>query len=203
MSAPRPNTLILDELSLDPSTLSRSAIDAIRMGFGMGGGIALILGVVLLAWPDKSLAVIAIIIGVNFIAAAMVRLAIAIFVTGLGGGLRVLNVVVGILLLILGIVAIKNSVATGAILAILVVVVIGLGWILEGIITLVESGRAQSRGWAIVFGVVSVLAGVAVLTVPELSAMALVTLSGILLGIVGVVGIVRAITFGRGAARAR
>lgn len=203
MSAPRPATLSLDELSLDPSNLSRSAVDAIRMAFGIGGGIALVLGVVLLAWPAKSLAVIAIIIGVNFVAAAMVRLAMAIFVTGLGGGLRVLNVVVGILLLILGIVAIKNSVATGAILAILVVVVIGLGWILEGIITLVESGRAQSRGWAIVFGVVSVLAGVAVLTVPELSAMALVTLSGILLAIVGIAGIVRAITFGRGAPRAR
>src|SRR6187431_3149123 len=165
-----------DELSLDEKNLGKSAINAVRVAFGVGGAVALILGIVLLVWPDKSLTILAIILGINFIVLGIIRLALSIFTSGVSGGLRVLNILFGILLIILGVVALKNAAAAAELLAIIVVVIIGIGWIVEGVLALVESGNSPSRGWAITFGVISILAGIVVLVIP---------------------GIVRAFSFGR------
>ena len=198
MSSTEP-TIVVNEFSLDAKELSKSAINALRVAFGVAGVVALILGIVLLVWPEKTFTVVAIILGINFLVVGIVRLALSIFTAGVSAGLRVLNILFGILLIIVGVVAIKNAAVAAELLVIFVVVLIGIGWIIEGVLALVESGKSESRGWAITFGIISVLAGIVVLVVPLTTAALLVWLSGIALVVLGIVGIVRAFTFGKSA----
>jgi uncharacterized membrane protein HdeD (DUF308 family) len=113
--------------------------------------------------------------------------------------MRTLNILLGVLLIVAGIIALKNVAATTAALLILVVAVIGVGWIIEGVLAIVESRGAPSSGWAITSGIISIIAGIVVLIIPGWSAVWLILMAGIVLIIVGILGIVRAFTFGRDA----
>ncbi|WP_345764771.1 HdeD family acid-resistance protein [Diaminobutyricibacter sp. McL0608] len=185
--------------SLDARDLTRSAINGIRAAFAVSGIVALVFGILLLFWPDRTLSVLAIFLGIYFLIAGIVRLALGIFSRGISGGHRTLDILFGLLLVIAGIIAIKNSQTAAAALLILIVAIIGIGWIIEGVMALAESGRAASRGWAITFGIVSVIAGIVVLVIPGWSAFWLLLISAIILIVLGVIGIVRAFTFGRDA----
>ena len=57
---------------------------------------------------------------------------------------------------------------------------------------------AGSRGWAIFFGILSILAGIVVLFSPLWGIAILFVIAGIALIVLGIVQIVRAFTFGRG-----
>jgi uncharacterized membrane protein HdeD (DUF308 family) len=197
MSSAQKTAPSLDIFALDPVKLTKSAISGLRLAFGISGAVALILGIVLLVWPNKTLAVVAVFLGINFLITGAVKLALGIFSQGLSAGLRVLDILFGVFLAIAGIVAIKNSAATGEALLIFTVIIIGIGWIIEGILAMVESGKGPTRTWAILFGAISVVAGVVVLAVPVWSALWLLTITAISLIILGVLGIARAFTFGR------
>ena len=83
------------------------------------------------------------------------------------------------------------------VLVILAVAFIGIGWIVEGVMSLVESGRARSSGWAIAYGILSILAGLVVLVMPASSTVFLILFAAVALIVLGIIGIVRAFTFGR------
>lgn len=197
MSIPDSNSEIIDHFAVDAKKLTASAINGIRVAFGVGGAAALILGIVLLFVPRETLQVAAILLGIYFLIAGIVRLALGIFSRGITGGMRTLDILLGLLLIIAGIIALRNSAVTGAALLILLVAVIGIGWIIEGVLAIVESGGAASRGWAIAFGVLSIIAGIIVLVIPGWASVWLVLFSAITLIVLGIVGIVRAFTFGR------
>jgi uncharacterized membrane protein HdeD (DUF308 family) len=153
----------------------------------------------LLVWPAKTLGVVAIFLGIYFLVAGVIRLAMGIFSKGISGGMRTLHILLGVLLIVAGIISLKNVAATTAALLILVVAVIGVGWIIEGVLAIVESRGAPSSGWAITSGIISIIAGIVVLIIPGWSAVWLILMAGIVLIIVGILGIVRAFTFGRDA----
>jgi uncharacterized membrane protein HdeD (DUF308 family) len=188
---------LIHEFSLSADGLTRSAVNGIRTALGISGAAALILGVVLLFWPAKTLSVMAVFLGIYFLIAGIARLAIGIFSRGISGGIRTLNLVFGALLLFVGIVALKNVSAAAATLVIFAIAFIGVGWIIEGVVVLAESARAASRGWAITFGILSIVAGIVVLVIPAASATFLLLFAAIALIVIGIVGIVRAFTFGR------
>lgn len=198
MSSPQSTVPTIDVFALDPTKLTQAAVKGLRLAFGISGAVALILGIILLAWPSKTLAVVAIFLGINFLVTGAVKLAIGIFSHGLSAGLRTLDILFGLFLLAAGIIAIKNSAATGEALLIFTVIIIGIGWIIEGILAMVEAGKGPSRIWALVFGAISVVAGIMVLSVPVWSALWLLSITAIVLIILGIAGIVRAFTFGRG-----
>lgn len=188
---------LIHEFSLDAAGLTRSAINGIRTALGISGAAAVILGVVLLFWPEKTLSVVAVFVGIYFLIAGIARLAIGIFSRGISGGIRTLNIVLGALLVFVAILALKNVSAAAATLVIFAIALIGVGWIIEGVMAIAESARAASRGWAITFGILSILAGIVVLLVPASSAALLLLFAAIALIVIGIVGIVRAFTFGR------
>jgi uncharacterized membrane protein HdeD (DUF308 family) len=194
MSATDP---IVNELSLNARDMTRSAINAVRTALGVSGGVALILGIVLLFWPEKTLSVLAVFLGIYFLIAGVLRLAIGIFAHGLRGGSRVLNIILGVLLIFAGILALKNISAAAVTLVIFAVAFIGVAWIIEGVMALAEAGRAASLGWAIAFGILSIIAGIVVLVLPASSAVFLLWFAAFALIVLGVIGIVRAFTFGR------
>jgi uncharacterized membrane protein HdeD (DUF308 family) len=197
MSANDPTNPAMHDFTLDAAQMTRGAITAARTAIGVSGFVALILGIVLLFWPEKTLSVLAIFLGLYFLVAGILRLGIGIFARGISGGSRTLNVVLGALLIFAGIVALKNVSAAAVTLVIFAVAFIGVGWIIEGVMALAESGRAASSGWAITFGILSIIAGIVVLVLPASSAVFLIWFSAIALIVLGIIGIVRAFTFGR------
>lgn len=199
MTATDPLENLVHDFALNAKNLTKSAINGIRLAFGIGGIVALILGVVLLVWPEKTLGVVAIFLGIYFLVAGVLRLAMGIFSKGISGGMRTLDILLGVLLIVAGVIALKNVAATTAALLILIVAVIGVGWIIEGVLAIVESRGAPSSGWAITSGIISIIAGIVVLVIPGWSAVWLVLMAGIVLIIVGILGIVRAFTFGKDA----
>ena len=186
-----------DIFALDPQKLAGKAIKGLRVAFAISGAAALILGIVLLLWPTKTLAVVAVFLGINFLIAGAVRVGLGVFSHGLSAGLRILDVFLGLLILVAGVITLRNAAATGEALLIFTVIFIGIGWIIEGIIAIVEAGKASTRTWAMVFGVLSVLAGIVVLVVPVWTAQWLLLVTAIMLILLGIVGLVRAFTFGK------
>lgn len=187
----------IDVFALDPHKLTEKAVKWLRIAFAASGAVALILGLVLLLWPTKTMAVVAVFLGINFIITGGIKVAVGIFSHSISAGMRILDILLGLFVLVAGIIAIRNSAATGEILVIFTVIMIGIGWIFEGIIAMAEAGKSPSRTWAIAFGIISLLAGIAVLAVPVWTAAWLLLMTAIMLIILGVVGIVRAFTFGR------
>ncbi|QNE34327.1 HdeD family acid-resistance protein [Leifsonia shinshuensis] len=197
MSSPDPLDSVVRDLSLDASEMTRSAINGIRAVLGVSGAVAVILGVVLLFWPAKTIAVLAVFLGIYFLIAGIMRLAMGIFARGIGGGIRTLNIILGILLVFLAIVTLKNVSTAATVLVIFALAFIGVGWIIEGVMALVEAGRSRSAGWAIAYGILSIIAGLVVLFLPASSAVFLILFAAIALIVLGIIGIVRAFTFGR------
>ena len=75
--------------------------------------------------------------------------------------------------------------------------VVGLGWMLEGVMALVESWRMPSSAWAVIYALLSIVAGFIVLFSPVSSTTWLILFGGCALVAIGIVAIVRAFTFGK------
>lgn len=75
--------------------------------------------------------------------------------------------------------------------------IVGFGWIIEGVMTLLESGLVHNRGFAVASGVLSIAAGVVIFAWPVESTGLLVLFAGASLAVLGAMLLVRAISFGR------
>jgi uncharacterized membrane protein HdeD (DUF308 family) len=181
----------------DDAASAKSVVRVLQTGLFIGALIALVAGGAILAWPGGSSTVIALIFGLYFLIRGLVRVAVGIFGPGLTGGGRALSIVIGILLIVVGVFAYKSPSGILELLGIL----IGIMWIIDGIATLVESGRGSSRGIAITLGLISLIAGVAVLFVPAAAVDVLIILGGVFLIVIGVAQAIGAFTIGRMAKR--
>ena len=168
----------------------------IRSAWGIGGLVALIVGILILVWPGHAAAVIAAIIGVYAIVTGLVYLGLGIFARGSRVWARIGHLVLGALFVVGGIVALSNLRAATAVLALVVGITVGVLWIFEGVVALTLLRDVPSRAWVILYAILSVLAGVALLFSPLYGALALWWLVGILLVVLGITQIVRALRFG-------
>ncbi len=176
------------------TSFEKSAVNGIRTALGIGGAIALIVGILILVWPLKTAAVGTAIIAVYAIASGLVYAGLGIFSKSLGGWARVGHIVLGIVFVAAGIIALVNLSDTTVFLAIFVGVFIGITWIVEGIVALTTLGGSASKGWTIFFAILSLIAGVILLFSPLYVAL-LWLFVGISLIALGIVQIVRAFTF--------
>ena len=176
------------------SEAEKSAVNGIRTALGIGGVLAIIVGILILAWPGKTAAVVTIIIAIYAIAAGLVYAGLGIFSKTKGGWARVGHILLGILFIIAGVVALFNIAQTTAWLMVFLGILIGIMWIIEGIVALSTLGDAASKGWSIFFAILSIVAGVILLFSPFYIAF-LWWLLGITLIVLGIVNIVRAFTF--------
>ncbi|GAA3868935.1 hypothetical protein GCM10022381_10330 [Leifsonia kafniensis] len=188
----------LGGFSLDAAELTKSAVTSIRVALGVGGAVALIIGLLITFQPQAAAATIAILLGVYFIFAGLMYLGIGIFSRGISGGARTLDIFVGVLFLIGAGLAFANLSGTVAFLAVFLGIMIGILWIVEGVATLAQLGDTPSKGWAVFFAIISIVAGIALLFAPVWGAQLLFLLTGIALIVLGIVQIIRAFTFGRG-----
>ena len=169
----------IDPFCFDEFGMIDRGVKAIRFLYGVTGAVGLIGGAALLIWPVKTLVVLAVILGAYFIIASVVRIGVAVGT------------------LFCGIIMLKNQTASAAALATLAAIAIGFGWIIEGVVTLVETGMVHNRGLSILSGVLSIVAGIAVFMFPLESVDLMIVFSGIALAVLGGVLLARAFTFGK------
>lgn len=200
MSSSQPS--VFASFSLNGKDLTPSVINSVRVALGISGAVALIIGIIIVFWPKTAAVGLTVLIAISLLVSGIAYLGIGIFAKGIGGGARALDIVFGILLVIAAIVAFANLSGTTAFLAVFIGILVGIAWIVEGAVALAQLGDSPSRGWSIFFGILSILAGIVLLFSPLWGIVVLFVLAGISLIVLGIVQIVRAITFGRGIATA-
>jgi uncharacterized membrane protein HdeD (DUF308 family) len=152
----------------------------------ISGLLAVVLGVLILVWPGKSLIVASVLFGIYLLVSGVAQVIFA-FSLHVSAGSRILLFISGAASLILAVLAFRHFGEGYAIL--LLAIWIAVGFIFRGTATTVSAisePRLPGRGWAIFFGVITMIAGVIVLAYPFDSIVTLTLVAGIWLIIIGV-----------------
>jgi uncharacterized membrane protein HdeD (DUF308 family) len=143
--------------------------------FALVGGIAIVAGILALAYPDITLRALGIILGAYLLTWGIFTLAAA-FAPGTTAPLAVLRVLVGFLGILAGLVCLVRPGAS--LLALLIA--FSFWFILTGIGDLMRAMEStESRFWIGLLGVVSIVAGVIILGNPDIGLTTLALLIGI------------------------
>ncbi|WZH36554.1 MAG: DUF308 domain-containing protein [Microbacterium enclense] len=180
------------------SSTTSPAVGAVRTALGVSGALSLVIGLLVLLWPDRTAQVLVGIVSIYVIIAGLVNIGIGLFWRS--GWARIGYIVLGVLFIVAGIFSFANLAATTAWFGIFIGTLVGILWIIEGVVSLTTVGHnSKARAWTIFFAIISILAGVVLLFSPLLGAVTLLLLIGVSLVILGVFQIVRAIQFGKAA----
>ena len=150
------------------------------------GVLTLILGIIVSFHPTGSLNVLAVLLGVLMIFSGIFHL---IRVFDPEESHRVWLGIAGLLFIVIGVVLIRHLHLTLAIIGL----VIGITWIVQGLAALIggiSGGAREGRAWWIIFGAVSVIAGIVVVSTPTSSLNVLAVLLGIWFIIMGIFEII-------------
>ena len=150
------------------------------------GVVTLILGLIVTFHPTTSLNVIAVLLGILMIVSGIFHL-IRVFDPRERN--RVWLGIAGLLFIVIGVILIRHLHLTRSIIGL----VIGITWIVQGLIALIggiSGGVREGRAWWIIFGVVSLIAGIVVVSAPASSLDVLAVLLGIWFVIMGIFEII-------------
>ena len=162
-----------------------------RAAFVVGLATAII-GIIVAAVPETSLAVVAVLLGVLVIISGIYNVVEAF--RGEEHG-RVWRGIAGVVFIVAGLVLIRHLHLSLALIGL----VIGLTWVVQGLAALIAgiSGTAtrMGTGWSIFFGVISLIAGIVVISAPIASITTLAVLMGIWFIVMGVMEMFGAFAF--------
>jgi uncharacterized membrane protein HdeD (DUF308 family) len=150
------------------------------------GAATLILGLIVSFHPTGSLNVIAVLLGIAAILSGIFHL---IRVFDPKEPHRVWLGIAGLLFIVIGVVLIRHLHLTRSLIGLL----IGITWIVQGLTALIggiSGGVREGRAWWIIFGVVSLIAGIVVAVTPASSLNVLAVLLGIWFVIMGIFEII-------------
>ena len=183
--------------------ITATATRWLKGGLWIRAILSIVLGIVVLALafnnPDAIVYTIAWLFAIYFWIVGLVRIVSGIVNNSISGGIRALNIVLGVLLIVAGVVAIRNPVVSLVALAL----VIGFSWIIEGVLAVMETAKDSSQWFGTILGVISVVAGITVIFLPVESIGILVLFTGILLIVTGIMAGITAIMLGRAPKTAR
>jgi len=149
-----------------------------------GGLFSLVLGVVVIAWPDRTLLVLVVLIGIQLMLVGLLRLVFSVADgSSEGGGLVFL---VGLLGIVAGLFVVREPSRTLEIL----VTVVGLYWLLTGLIDVFGSMREGNKDYAMASmagGVITAIGGAVVLFWPGVTLQVLAIIVGLTMIISGLV----------------
>ncbi|MDT5348789.1 MAG: hypothetical protein QOH91_2076 [Mycobacterium sp.] len=158
----------------------------------VSGVLTIVLGAMVLAWPGPSILVASTMFGVSLLVSGLAELFLA-FTLPRSAATRVLLFLTGALSFVLAILSFRHFGDAYAVL--LLSLWIGTGFIFLGVsesAVAISERDLPGRGWYVVLGVMSVIAGGIVLVWPFDSILALTLVSGVSLVILGVIQIVQA-----------
>jgi uncharacterized membrane protein HdeD (DUF308 family) len=182
----------------DGHETAKQTVKVIRIGLIIGALLSALFGVLILTATGQVLEVVAVLFGIYFLIRGAIRLVTGLFSGVYGAAGRVLNILIGLLLIVVGVVAVIHPVEILAVLGIL----IGISWIIDGIVSIVESSKSPSKAFSIVAGIISVIAGLVVVMLPVQGVAVLTMIAGIFLLVIAVAQIVGAVMIGKAAKNA-
>lgn len=162
------------------------------------GALSTLIGVVALAWPEATLVTIGVLFGAHLVIVGAIRLLVALRGPELPRALRWFVGALGALVLLAGVIAIASPAAG----LILLVTVVGLGWIVDGVAGLfggMPDAAIAPRGLLIATCVLSIVAGILVLALPGAAIATVLAVGAAFLIAVGLLLVIVAVL----AARAR
>jgi uncharacterized membrane protein HdeD (DUF308 family) len=162
------------------------------------GIFSIALGLAVLIWPDITLRIMAALVGVWLFVAGLARIIGAFLPTGRTVAGHILSGIVGLILLVGGLMCLRNLVTRLAVLAL----IFATTWILSGIAEIITAlaSRGATRAGLLIVGILSVLAGGLFLFAPGLSLGALVAMTAISSLVVGIGEVILALALRRQAA---
>ena len=159
----------------------------------VAGLLTIVVGAIVLAWPGPTILVASTLFGVYLLVSGFAELFMA-FTLPRSAATRVMLFISGALSVVLAILSFRHFGDAYAVL--LLSLWIGIGFIFQGV-SGVAAGISESdlpgRGWYVVAGIISVLAGLVVLVWPFNSIAVLTLAAGICLVIIGITQIVQAL----------
>lgn len=150
------------------------------------GVLTLILGIIVSLHPTSSLNVVAVLLGILMIISGIFNL---IRVFDPREAHRVWLGVAGLLFIVIGVILIRHLHLTRSIIGL----IIGISWIVQGLTALIggiAGGVREGRAWWIIFGLISLIAGIVVVSTPASSLDVLAVLLGIWFVIMGIFEII-------------
>ena len=187
-------------MSEEPTIIDseRKAVDIVRVVMGVGGLVALVLGLLIIFNPVESGAVmmqiLTVVLAIYLVIAGFVFLGSMMFSKTMGGWRRLGAALLGLLYLIAGIVAFGNISNIAVVLAVFLAVFIGVTWIIEGVLAFVSLKHSRSKTWTVIYGIISVLAGLVLVISPLVGAVTLWLILGVSLAVMGLIQVIRAFT---------
>ncbi|MGN7859330.1 HdeD family acid-resistance protein [Microbacterium sp. 22303] len=178
---------------------AKSLVKSLRIFLAVSGIIALIAGIVMLVWPVKTAFVLTGIVAAYLIVAGVVYIGLGIFSAAKSGWARVGHIALGLLYIVAGVIAFSNIQAATVAFALVTVIFIGVSWIFDGVVSLSLMGQDGSRTWTLLYALLSIVAGIAVISLGLAAVPFFWLFLGISLVVLGVMQIVRAITIAKDA----
>jgi uncharacterized membrane protein HdeD (DUF308 family) len=182
--------LCYDKLRAMESPAPPSLLQHLWKSTLLSGILAVILGILVLAWPGITIVIAAIFFGAYLLIAGIAQVIFAFSLHVSAGG-RVLLFISGAAALILAVLCFRSLQESILLLAIW----IGVGFIFRGVATAVSAisdPTLPGRGWEIFIGVISLVAGIVMLASPFESLATLTIVVGIWLIVLGVFEVVSA-----------
>lgn len=182
----------------------RKLLHTYRVTLALVGLLAIFAGVAILVIPDRTARLMmGALIAAYLIIAGLVYLGAGIFAKERDGWARAGHLVLGLLNIVAGGLLFVNLDAGTTGLAIFLSVVVGISWILDGIVALTLMGVALSKVWTLAYAFMSILGGAALVLWPLYGASILGGAAllwmffGISLIVLGVSQFMRSVTLGR------
>ncbi|WP_328400589.1 HdeD family acid-resistance protein [Nocardia sp. NBC_00403] len=175
--------------------LARSAWQSVLVT----GILSVILGVLILVWPGKTLLVAGIIFGIYLVVSGVLQL-LAAFGAPASAGMRVLSFITGVLSIVIGVFCFRDELASILLLG----VWIGIAWLFRGVasaMSAISEPGLPGRGWIGFFGVITAIAGVVLIVWPVESVATLAWVAGIWLVVLGIMEIITSFGIRRDAKR--
>jgi uncharacterized membrane protein HdeD (DUF308 family) len=145
----------------DPAGAAGTNLSSLAEHWGLVlayGLFSLGLGVTLAVWPDETLTVVAVLIGIQLLVGGGLRIVSAALASSMDGGRRVLLALSGALAAVVGLLCLRDPLQTFVALGL----ILGAWWVISGALdvvgALLPSGRTRRAG-EVAGGVVSIVAG--------------------------------------------
>jgi uncharacterized membrane protein HdeD (DUF308 family) len=181
-----------EEDPMATQTEANYALQSARSLLITGGIISIIAGIVLLTWPDATITVLAVLLGIDFVLLGGLILVSAFSgETGVGG--TILLAILGVLGILAGVAMFAEPARSLAV----VLVVVGAFWVVGGVIEIISGifgDPAESRWLVILSGLLSLVFGIVMLAWPEATLDVLIWLIGIWLLIFGIIRLIMGLT---------
>lgn len=157
------------------------------------GCVGLVVGALIMAWPDRTTQVAAVIFGIYLLVTGFGSLFLGLSAP-MSGGARALTLISGALSVVLGVMCFRDELQSVVLLAIW----IGAGWLIAGFSTLFSSTMpGVSTALRVLQGLVLLLAGGLLVAYPIESLTTLVWVTGVVMVALGAVDIVHGLSLRR------